>query len=276
MLDHTSGMPDLDHADLARFAERVIADPERVWRLDEVFREDAALTPFGTPPSDFHYSNAGYVALGLIIESVTGQPVEEVFEERIVEPLGLTNTMLGLQRRVDPPTQHGWFHPDSGDPDTGDFDPELPRNIDVRDLPLTAFVTFSSTAGGGISSTRDLLKWGETLYGGGFLGEDMNAELRSLHHVIVDPIPPGIATDVDVRYGLGTMGFCPCDEDSGGPTTPILGHDGRAPFLGTMVGLFHDDVSGATVVVRVNVPDVAYEAEYAFVQEVIDVVRAQA
>jgi hypothetical protein len=43
-----------------------------------------------------------------------------------------------------------------------------------------------------------------------------------------------------------------------------------------MVGLFHDDVSGATVVVRVNVPDVAYEAEYAFVQEVIDVVRAQA
>jgi len=38
------------------------------------------------------YSNTGYVLLGLVIESVEGRPLEQSFEARIFEPLGLKDT----------------------------------------------------------------------------------------------------------------------------------------------------------------------------------------
>lgn len=40
------------------------------------------------------YSNTGYVLLGIIIEQLTGQPLADVFRERIFEPLGMEDTFL--------------------------------------------------------------------------------------------------------------------------------------------------------------------------------------
>lgn len=42
----------------------------------------------------FHYSNTGYILLGLIIEAVTGKSYAENLQERIIAPLGLTKTFL--------------------------------------------------------------------------------------------------------------------------------------------------------------------------------------
>lgn len=48
------------------------------------------------PDTDGSYSNTNYVLLGMIIEAVTGNSVEQEIADRILEPLGLENTYLDL------------------------------------------------------------------------------------------------------------------------------------------------------------------------------------
>lgn len=52
------------------------------------------------PGSQWRYSNTNYIALGLVVESVTGHSYVEELEERILEPLGLEDTELAATRRV--------------------------------------------------------------------------------------------------------------------------------------------------------------------------------
>ena len=50
-------------------------------------------TATGCPPGDyFHYSNSGYKVLGLVLETLTGQPYAQVIRERILNPLGMDST----------------------------------------------------------------------------------------------------------------------------------------------------------------------------------------
>ncbi len=53
-----------------------------VWAL----RESMASTP---PGSRFHYSNVGYKALGLVLETVLGQSLAQILRQRLLDPLGM-------------------------------------------------------------------------------------------------------------------------------------------------------------------------------------------
>lgn len=62
------------------------ADPRyEVWALRETRAVHA-------PGEHFHYSNAGYKALGLLLEEVTGQSYADLIWERILQPLGMRDT----------------------------------------------------------------------------------------------------------------------------------------------------------------------------------------
>jgi CubicO group peptidase (beta-lactamase class C family) len=74
-------------------------------------------------PGTHHvYSNAGYKALGLVLEHVTGRPWWELARERILEPLGMTATEPVISNDVRPKLAQGWvpplddrpWHPDHG------------------------------------------------------------------------------------------------------------------------------------------------------------------
>lgn len=41
------------------------------------------------PGSAFHYSNIGYILLGLVVSAVTGQPTIEAYRERLLAPFGM-------------------------------------------------------------------------------------------------------------------------------------------------------------------------------------------
>ena len=61
----------------------------------------AARQPLVFPPgSDWGYSNTNYIALGLVIERVTGHSYARELEERILQPLELDQTELPKTRRV--------------------------------------------------------------------------------------------------------------------------------------------------------------------------------
>ena len=63
-----------------------LGDPRyEVWTL----RETEATAPPGTY---YHYSNAGYKTLGVIVEAIGGQPFGDIIQSRILDPLEMAST----------------------------------------------------------------------------------------------------------------------------------------------------------------------------------------
>ena len=86
LLQHTSGLNDYS------YQPAVLNDQHRVWTPSELIAVAEAAGPIGEPGGPFHYSNTNYIALGEIIEKVTGHSWDAEVRTRIVEPLGLTHT----------------------------------------------------------------------------------------------------------------------------------------------------------------------------------------
>ncbi len=101
------------------------------------------------PGEQFSYSSIGYYLLGIILENVSGKAYEELLQERIFDPLKMTNSFFSdsdkiIKNRVSP-YRYNFL--------TAKYD-----NAEYRD-PSTTYST-----GGIISTTEDLLKWDQALY----------------------------------------------------------------------------------------------------------------
>lgn len=64
------------------------------------------------PGSSATYCNTNYILVGMIIQAVTGQSLEDVVAERILEPLELVNCMFDVEGRTDMAwLAHGYAQP---------------------------------------------------------------------------------------------------------------------------------------------------------------------
>ena len=72
------------------FSEEFTADPLMDITPQEELDIALSYPPDFAPGEDWHYSDTNYEILGMIAEQVTGNPIEEEIERRIIEPLGLT------------------------------------------------------------------------------------------------------------------------------------------------------------------------------------------
>lgn len=108
LLHHRGGAPeDLDADGLwGRLWEREGSPPEQRMQLVEGVVRRAPVLPPGTKPL---YSNAGYAIAGAIAERVTGRAWEELMEEDVFAPLGITTAGFGAPgeaEKVDQPWGH--------------------------------------------------------------------------------------------------------------------------------------------------------------------------
>ncbi len=87
LLTHTSGTP--NYTSFPNFFKDMSRNPYSVSEMLQLFA-DLPLT--FTPGEKFSYSNSGYILLGAIIEKVTGKTYEEVLQEKIFDPLKMTNS----------------------------------------------------------------------------------------------------------------------------------------------------------------------------------------
>ena len=80
---------------------------------DKLLAVSAGHGPDFCPGSNWHYSNTGYLMLGLIVEAVEGDSLSALVHARIVEPLGLESLRL-----VTPDDDNGLIVPPASKPPT--------------------------------------------------------------------------------------------------------------------------------------------------------------
>jgi CubicO group peptidase (beta-lactamase class C family) len=87
LMSHTAGITSgLDFAPVGTY---------QVWAM----RDEVATTP---PGSYFHYSNLGYKVLGEVLQAVTGEPYGPTIQQRILDPLGLTDAIPTIESKDRP------------------------------------------------------------------------------------------------------------------------------------------------------------------------------
>ena len=168
--------------------------------------EDAELVL--RPAEQWHYSNLVFALLGEIVTRTSGLPYEELLQQRILDPLGLTRTSL----RPDGPKASPYF-----------VDPYTDT---VRDEPDPEVTDTTAAAGWLWSTAADLARWGT------FLAEGDDAVLPA---ATLD-VMARVRTMVDERnwsigWGLGLELFRRGDR-------VFVGHGGAMP--GFLAGLVVD------------------------------------
>ncbi|MFI6849498.1 serine hydrolase domain-containing protein [Kitasatospora sp. NPDC050467] len=174
LLQHTSGLPDYGlHIDDDDLKHRYY-EPREL--LDLAVQDKAGAAPGTT----WAYSNTNYLLAGLIIQKVTGRPLAEEIDRRIIQRIGLRHTYLPApgDMTIREPHPHGYH-----------------RN--PEDGPLRDFTEIDPSAGWAagqlISTNSDLNRFFAALLAGRLLPAAQLAEMRTT-------VPAGTS---GLRYGLG-------------------------------------------------------------------------
>jgi len=145
LLTHTSGIPDGLSAE---------------WETQKKYETSAEKTlnrvrhkPLDFEPgSQFRYSNYGYILLGYLIERISGQTYGDFLREQIFAPLGMKDSGADSNSAIIPMRAAGYSP-----------GPDGVLNADYVNM------TFPHAAGVLYSTTEDLLRWTQGLFGGKLL-----------------------------------------------------------------------------------------------------------
>jgi len=215
LADMTSGVSSYTRDDA--WQATFFSEPEKVWAPDELLAIGLALPPQEfAPGTGFDYSNTNTILLGKVIEEVTGEPYQDVLQERVLTPLGLTDTWFPAGA-ADYPEPHAQGFTLQGNHAT----PEAPENATDWNP------SWGWTAGELISTAPDLLTYARAQgTGQGLLPAEYQIERLTSF--------PGSA-----GYGIGW-----------GCVDAWVGHAGELPGYNT--SMFYDTSSDTTVITMAN------------------------
>lgn len=200
ILNHTSGI-----ADYTKSKDFDIMDTKKSYTAEEFVKMGISLPPDFAPGKGWSYSNTGYVVLGILIEKVTGNSYAEEVENRIIEPLDLSNTFLPGNSSVIPGTKHarGYFQLDGA---------SEPKDV--------TYINPGSSDGDMISTADDLNKFFSYLLSGKLLKEQQLKQMLTT-----------VPTDREgTGYGLGIY------ETKLPNGVSIWGHQGKVLGFTTFAG----------------------------------------
>lgn len=207
IMNHTSGLVRYEFQPQVTAVLR--AQPYKVWTPEERLEALFDKAPPFEPGQGWEYSDTNYIVLGMIIERLTGEPYYRALEQRILQPLGLRNTIPSDRPEL-PGLANGYAGPRN---DLGGYDASL-----LPDGRFAINPQFEWTGGGIASTTEDLVRWAKLLYEG-------RAFPDSLLPRMVDGVPARLGGNA--RYGLGVIVR---DSPEHGPA---WGHSGFFPGYAT-------------------------------------------
>ncbi|MBV8894958.1 MAG: serine hydrolase [Acidobacteriaceae bacterium] len=154
LLTHTSGIPSFTGLPAYSSLEAFAITPEKLVAL---FRDK----PLEFQPGEkWNYSNSGYALLGYLIEKISGQSYPQFLQENILTPLGMKDSGYDSNTAIIARRASGYTAASGGIENSGFINMTVP---------------FS--AGALYSTTEDLLRWEQGLFGGKILSP---AELQKM------------------------------------------------------------------------------------------------
>ena len=210
LLSHTSGLGDYFNRP-AYLATRASART-----VGEMLGWAEGDTLLFEPGTDWRYSNVGFLALGKVIEAVTGRSYFDVVRERVFEPAGMTHTDFDEADRMGPDVAVGYEKEYTSD--------GVRYRRTTSELPARG-----GPAGGAVSTAGDLLRFARALQSGALVRPETLARLTS-------PKPALGAPD----YGYGFELYRP----------GMFGHSGSFP--GVSAGLEVYPADGVILVILSN------------------------
>jgi len=209
VLTHTSGIPSLTSFPDFEAHEAQAMTPEK---LVEWFRDKPLEFEPGTK---WNYSNSGYILLGYLIEKISGQSYSEFVQQNIFTPLGMKDSGYDSNSAIIAHRAAGYTPGKSGAVNAGFVDMSIP---------------FS--AGALYSTTEDLLRWEQGLFGGKVLRPESLAKMTT-------PFKQ------DYAFGLGVS------TQNG---HKMIAHDGGIQGFNTALAYYPDDKLVVAVLANVNGP----------------------
>ncbi|MGW1842684.1 serine hydrolase domain-containing protein [Streptomyces sp. NPDC001966] len=219
LLQHTSGLPDYSH---------YLGDDVRYYAPRELLATALRHPADFAPGTSWKYSNTNYVLAGLIVQKVTGHPLAEEIDRRVIKRIGLRHTYFPApgDATIREPHPHGYYRESADAPlrDITEIDP-----------------SWGWAAGQMISTDSDLDRFFTALLAGRLLPPPQLARMRST-------VPAEATFGPGARYGLGLVSRpLPC----GGLS---WGHGGSFPGYETRGGAT-DDGRAASVTVTTQLTD---------------------
>jgi len=205
LLAHRGGVLAFNNGeDIARFAAYLESHtgtlPDTLTDRERFFAAWLLAQPPAVPPGqDFHYSNAGYALAALMLETRTGQPYADLFEQELAKPLGVTVTWtLADTRFANRPVGHAGAK--------GKLSPLTPENSDIA-----RWLALLHPGGVGTTMTPDsYATW-------------VNWHLRALRGEST-PLATGYLRRIQaLGRGEYALGWMAADIDG----RPVLAHDGE-------------------------------------------------
>ena len=106
-MKHETGVPDLIEENAFYLA--VLNNPNRKWSAEDLLSFIYNKEPEFAPGDTAIYSNTNTVLVSMIIESATGRDHSELLHEKILAPLGLSNTYYQPHDALPENTAQGYF-----------------------------------------------------------------------------------------------------------------------------------------------------------------------
>ncbi|MGQ4390442.1 serine hydrolase domain-containing protein [Streptomyces sp. SAS_270] len=221
LLQQTSGLPNYTE---------YLGDDVRTYDPHELLDLALGHPADFAPGTKWEYSNTNYVLAGLIIQKVTGRPLAQVMDQRVIKRIGLHHTYFPASgdATIREPHPHGYYQESAGAP--------------LRDVTETD-PSWGWAAGQLVSTNSDLNRFFTALLAGRLLPAAQLAQMRTT-------VPAGYPFATGSRYGLGLV------------STPLScggvswGHGGSFPGYETRGGVT-DDGRAANVAVTVQPTDEA-------------------
>ena len=178
-LNMTSGIPNFTEAQ--EFKNLVNSNPKKLILPAQLINIAYAMPDYFAPGQGWHYSNTDYYLLSLVIEKITGQPLEVVLQQRFFKPLKLEHTFYSTgfyPKAVEAQMAHAYM----GKEDVTNFNAGL-----------------YGPAGGMVMDSHDLITWTHALFTPGVILNQ--ASIKQLMTTV--PVPPSPPKPEGAAYGLG-------------------------------------------------------------------------
>ena len=227
LLAHTAGVPNFTSFDDFEATKTL---PVTVDGLIAKFRD----RPLDFQPGeDRKYSNSGYVLLTAVIEKASGKSYADFLAETVFQPLGMSDTGYDTHAAILPRRASGYAPKAGGVVNADYWDMSIPQG-----------------AGGLYSTTHDLLKWEQGLFGGGLLRPAsltlLTTPVRDQYAFGVFAVEAGGNTTIAHSGGLDGFNTYMAYDPDRHMTVIVLGNiNGPAPDLlgGSLLALARDDTA---------------------------------